>query len=116
MWFRTIVRIRKLRPWVEGGQGRWRAVEVARHRPPPSFTALHRLNFHRISHVYRPERMPPAEPVAAVPSPTDAALIAAWQGGDQQATAEPRRLHTRTLARVLAGAGAPEEDLDCLEA
>jgi RNA polymerase sigma-70 factor (ECF subfamily) len=54
--------------------------------------------------------MPPAEPVAA--SPTDAALIAAWQGGDEQAAAELVRRHARALARFLAGAGAPEADLD----
>jgi RNA polymerase sigma-70 factor (ECF subfamily) len=58
------------------------------------------------------QRMTPAEPVAAVPSPTDAALIAAWQGGDEQAAAELVRRHTRALARFLAGAGAPEADLD----
>src|ERR1051325_11270058 len=58
-----------------------------------------------------PTRMPPAEP-AAVPSPTDAALIAAWQGGDEQAAAELVRRHARALARFLAGAGAPEADLD----
>src|SRR6266571_3683000 len=56
--------------------------------------------------------MTPAEPVAAVPSPTDAALIAAWQGGDEQAAAELVRRHARALARFLAGAGAPEADLD----
>ena len=56
--------------------------------------------------------MPPAEPVAAVPSPTDAALIAAWQVGDEQAAAELVRRHARALARFLAGAGAPEADLD----
>src|SRR5256885_163728 len=56
--------------------------------------------------------MPPAEPVAAVPSPTDAALIGAWQGGDEQAAAELVRRHARALARFLAGAGAPEADLD----
>jgi len=56
--------------------------------------------------------MPPAEPLAAVPSPTDAALITAWQGGDEQAAAELVRRHARALARFLAGAGAPEPDLD----
>jgi RNA polymerase sigma-70 factor, ECF subfamily len=53
-----------------------------------------------------------AEPVAAVP--TDAALIAAWQGGDEQAAAELVRRHARPLARFLAGAGAPDGDLDDL--
>src|SRR5256885_13384736 len=56
--------------------------------------------------------MSPAEPVAADPNPTDAALIAAWQGGDEQAAAELVRRHARALARFLAGAGAPEADLD----
>ena len=53
-----------------------------------------------------------AEPVTAVP--TDAALIAAWQAGDEQAAAELVRRHTRPLARFLAGAGAPDADLDDL--
>src|SRR5438309_5089254 len=56
--------------------------------------------------------MPQAEPVAAVP--TDAALIAAWQGGDEQAAAELVRRHARALARFLSGAGALEADLDDL--
>ena len=56
--------------------------------------------------------MTPAEPVAAVP--TDAALIAAWQGGDEQAAAELVRRHARALARFLASAGAPNADLDDL--
>jgi RNA polymerase sigma-70 factor, ECF subfamily len=56
--------------------------------------------------------MSPAEPVAAVP--TDAALIAAWQGGDEQAAAELVRRHARALARYLAGGGAPEAELDDL--
>ena len=54
--------------------------------------------------------MPPSQPVAAEPS--DPALIAAWQGGDEQAAAELVRRHARALARFLAGAGAPEADLD----
>jgi RNA polymerase sigma-70 factor, ECF subfamily len=56
--------------------------------------------------------MSPAEPVAAVP--TDAALIAAWQGGDEQAAAELVRRHARALARYLAGGGAPVAELDDL--
>jgi len=47
--------------------------------------------------------MTPAEPVAAVP--TDAALIAAWRGGDEPAAAELVRRHARALARFLAGRG-----------
>ena len=53
-----------------------------------------------------------SEPVAAVPSPTDAALITAWQGGDEQAATELVRRHARALARFLVGAGAPEAELD----
>src|SRR3989441_2161311 len=56
--------------------------------------------------------MPQAEPVAAVP--TDAALIAAWQGGDEQAAAELVRRHARALARFLAAGGAVESDVDDL--
>src|SRR5881396_6319 len=59
-----------------------------------------------------PTRMPQAEPVAAPLS--DAALIAAWQGGDEQAAAELVRRHARALARFLSGAGALEADLDDL--
>src|SRR5256712_10917932 len=56
--------------------------------------------------------MPPAEPVAAVP--TDAALIAAWHSGDEPAAAELVRRHARALARFLAGAGAVAADGDDL--
>src|SRR5206468_10977927 len=52
------------------------------------------------------------EPVAA--SSSDAALIAAWQAGDEQAAAELVRRHARALARFLAGGGAREADLDDL--
>jgi len=51
-----------------------------------------------------------ADPVAA----TDAALIAAWQQGDERAATELVQRHTRALARFLAGAGAPEADVDDL--
>ena len=53
--------------------------------------------------------MPPADPAAA---PTDAALIAAWQGGDERAAAELVRRHARVLARFLAGAGVSDAELD----
>ena len=56
--------------------------------------------------------MPHAEPVAAVL--TDAALIAAWQGGDEQAAAELVRRHARALARFLGATGAPPADVDDL--
>jgi RNA polymerase sigma-70 factor (ECF subfamily) len=49
-------------------------------------------------------------PVAA----PDAALIAAWQAGDEGAATELVRRHARPLARYLAGAGAPEADVDDL--
>jgi RNA polymerase sigma-70 factor (ECF subfamily) len=52
-------------------------------------------------------------PVSAEPLP-DAALIAAWQGGDEQAAAELVARHARALARFLAGAGGPESDLEDL--
>src|SRR6266496_3637726 len=51
--------------------------------------------------------------VPAVPAP-DSALIAAWQAGDEQAAAELVGRHARPLARFLAGAGAPEADVDDL--
>jgi len=57
--------------------------------------------------------MLPAEPLAAVP--TDAALIAAWQGGDEQAAAELVRRHARALARFLGtGASGGDTDVDDL--
>jgi RNA polymerase sigma-70 factor (ECF subfamily) len=56
--------------------------------------------------------MPPAPPAAAVLS--DAALIAAWQDGDEQAATELVRRHARPLARFLVGAGALDAELDDL--
>lgn len=50
------------------------------------------------------------QPVAA----DDAALIAAWQTGDEQAATELVRRHARALARFLAAAGALAADLDDL--
>lgn len=50
------------------------------------------------------------EPAAA----TDAALIAAWQGGDERAAAELVQRHARALGRFLAAAGARELDLEDL--
>ena len=52
------------------------------------------------------------DPVAAPVE--DAALIAAWRAGDEQAATELVRRHARALARYLAGAGAPEGELDDL--
>jgi RNA polymerase sigma-70 factor (ECF subfamily) len=52
------------------------------------------------------------EPTPA--SPDDAALIAAWRQGDEQAATELVRRHAKALARFLAGAGAQTGDLDDL--
>src|SRR2546422_6898628 len=49
-----------------------------------------------------------------VPVAPDAALILAWQSGDEQAAAELVGRHARPLARFLAGAGAPDADADDL--
>src|SRR5205807_485177 len=84
-----------------GGQRRSRAVERG-----------DRLNISGTLPSTVRSAMPHAEPVAAVP--TDAALIAAWQGGDEPAAAELVRRHARALARFLASAGAPDADLDDL--
>jgi RNA polymerase sigma-70 factor (ECF subfamily) len=54
--------------------------------------------------------MPQAEPVAA----TDAALIAAWQTGDEQAATELVRRHARALARFLGATGAADAEIDDL--
>lgn len=54
-----------------------------------------------------------AQPATAE-HPSDAALIAAWRDGDEQAAAELVARHARALARFLAGAGAPEAELDDL--
>ena len=56
-----------------------------------------------------------AQPLARTETaPPDTALIAAWQTGDEQAAAELVGRHARPLARFLAGAGAPEADVDDL--
>src|SRR3989442_12945961 len=66
-----------------------------------------RLNIDAAQTSTVPTRMPQAQSPAAA----DAALIAAWQGGDEQAAAELVRRHARALVRFLAAAGAPEADL-----
>src|SRR6266508_2564271 len=56
-----------------------------------------------------------AQPLARTETAaSDAALILAWQRGDEQAAAELVGRHARPLARFLAGAGAPEADVDDL--
>src|SRR2546425_10836238 len=79
--------------------------------PPPACTTSANLNISVIPTSTVPA-LPPAGPVAAVP--TDAALIAAWHGGDEPAAAELVRRHARALARFLTGAGALEADVDDL--
>src|SRR5437899_1368680 len=69
-----------------------------------------RLNIDAAQTSTVPTRMPQAQSLAAA----DAVLIAAWQGGDEQAAAELVRRHARALARFLASAGAPDGDLDDL--
>jgi RNA polymerase sigma-70 factor (ECF subfamily) len=44
----------------------------------------------------------------------DAALIAAWQSGDEQAAAELVGRHARPLARFLVAGGAPDAEVDDL--
>jgi RNA polymerase sigma-70 factor (ECF subfamily) len=56
--------------------------------------------------------MPQPQPTPALPD--DAALIAAWRTGDEQAAAELVRRHARALARFLAAAGAMAAELDDL--
>src|SRR6266545_3504760 len=70
------------------------------------------LNIHATPTSITPERM--AHPQPAAEPPPDAALIAAWQGGDERAAADLVRRHARALARFLAAAGAPDADLDDL--
>src|SRR5256886_5005870 len=69
-----------------------------------------RLNIDAAQTSPPPRRFPQARPHGAA----DLVLIAAWQGGDEQAAAELVRRHARALARFLAAAGAPEADLDDL--
>src|SRR6059036_1200648 len=91
----------------EGGKGG----TVLRYRLLPPIAAPAALNLFGTPTSTVPS-MTPAEPVAAVP--TDAALIAAWRGGDEPAAAELVRRHARALARFLAGAGALAADVDDL--
>src|SRR6266702_3822797 len=105
-------------PWgIQGrqdGKGRQKTARggtVLRYRLLPPTAAPAALNLFGTPTSTVPS-MTPAEPVAAVP--TDAALIAAWRGGDEPAAAELVRRHARALARFLAGAGALAADVDDL--
>src|SRR3989475_11971748 len=93
-----------------GCGGWWRSGRLDKPPQPPATSSS--LNIRLIPWSTIRSVMPQAEPVAAVP--TDAALIAAWQGGDEQAAAELVRRHARALARFLSGADALEADLDDL--
>src|SRR6195256_4653448 len=55
-----------------------------------------------------------ANPQPRTETSPDAELIAAWRTGDEQAAAELVGRHARALARFLAGAGAPDSDVDDL--
>jgi RNA polymerase sigma-70 factor (ECF subfamily) len=55
-----------------------------------------------------------AHPLPRTEPLPDAALIAAWHGGDEQAAADLVGRHARALARYLAGAGAPDAEVDDL--
>src|SRR5213593_4608347 len=90
----------------------FRKYSLAQRNSRATATTSTRLNIYLTPASTVRSAMPHAEPVAAVP--TDAALIAAWQGGDEQAAAELVRRHARALARFLASAGAPDGDLDDL--
>src|SRR5439155_632913 len=86
----------------------FRKYSLAQRNSRATATTSTRLNIYLTPASTVRSAMPHAEPVAAVP--TDAALIAAWQGGDEQAAAELVRRHERALAgeaegRLLAGLG-----------
>src|SRR2546430_13972698 len=97
---------------VAGVGGGWGGLVGDRANPPHPPQPFSTLNICVPPTSTVPTRMTPAEPVAAVP--TDAALIAAWHGGDEPAAAELVRRHARALARFLAGAGALAADVDDL--
>src|SRR3989442_3836942 len=89
----------------------WLVLVISRVPPLlPPLTDPVRFNIDAAQTSTVPTRMPQAQSLAAA----DAALIAAWQGGDEQAAAELVRRHARALARFLAAAGAPEAELDDL--
>src|SRR5204863_1913613 len=88
----------------------FRKYSLAQRNSRATATTSTRLNIYLTPASTVRSAMPHAEPVAAVP--TDAALIAAWQGGDEQAAAELVRRDARALARCLAGVGAPDADVD----
>jgi RNA polymerase sigma-70 factor (ECF subfamily) len=52
--------------------------------------------------------------VTELDGPTDAALVAAWQGGSEQAATDLVRRHASALARFLSGAGAGPSEVEDL--
>jgi RNA polymerase sigma-70 factor, ECF subfamily len=52
--------------------------------------------------------------VTELDGPTDAALVAAWQGGSEQAATDLVRRHASALARFLGGAGAGPSEVEDL--
>ncbi len=52
--------------------------------------------------------------VTELDGPTDAALVAAWQAGSEQAATDLVRRHASALARFLAGAGADPGEVEDL--
>jgi RNA polymerase sigma-70 factor (ECF subfamily) len=50
--------------------------------------------------------------VTELDGPSDAALVAAWQGGSEQAATDLVRRHASALARFLAGAGAGPSEVE----
>ena len=52
--------------------------------------------------------------VTELDGPTDAALVAAWQGGSEQAATDLVRRHASALARFLGGAGAGPGEVEDL--
>jgi RNA polymerase sigma-70 factor (ECF subfamily) len=51
-------------------------------------------------------------PVTGLDGPTDAALVAAWQAGSEQAATDLVQRHASALARFLSGAGAGPTDVE----
>ena len=53
-------------------------------------------------------------PVTELDGPSDAALVAAWQAGSEQAATDLVRRHAPALARFLTGAGAGSSEVEDL--
>src|SRR2546426_7901018 len=114
MGFRTDVRTATY----DGRHRAARAAKAARspRLMPPSCRLCRpcRLNIDATPTSTVPTHMARPDVVAAAASSPDAALIAAWRSGNEQAAAELVRRHARALARFLASAGARDADVDDL--